>query len=50
MPATLRGAPGGALVVTTDISSAVRTLLLAAMQTPNQEIPESMASLEAGPG
>lgn len=44
LPAILRGAPGGAALVNTDVATAVRTLLLAAMQTPNQEIPEAMVT------
>ena len=48
LPAALRGAPGGASVVSTDVAGAVRTLLLAAMQTPNQEIPEAMAGAGEG--
>lgn len=40
LPSALRGAPSGAAVVSTDVAGAVRTLLLAAMQTPHQEIPE----------
>lgn len=42
VPAALRSAPGGAAVVGSDLNTAVRTLLLAAMQPPNQEIPESV--------
>jgi CheY-like chemotaxis protein len=41
LPAILRGAPGGSAVVDTDVATAVRLLLLTAMQTPNQEIPEA---------
>lgn len=37
LPAVLRGAPGGAAVVTTDLSGALRTLLLAALQTATPE-------------
>lgn len=44
LPSALRGAPGGVAVVDTDVSSAVRTLLLAAMQAPTQELPEAMAA------
>lgn len=44
LPAILRGAPGGSAVVDTDVATAVRLLLLTAMQTPNQEIPEAMLS------
>jgi len=35
LPPSLRAAPLGAAVVSTDISAAVRTLLLAAMTAPN---------------
>jgi hypothetical protein len=37
VPAALRSAPAGAAVVGSDLNAAVRALLLAAMQPPNQE-------------
>ncbi|PZR09841.1 MAG: hypothetical protein DI536_21130 [Archangium gephyra] len=44
LPAALRGAPAGAVMIDTDVASAVRTLLLSGMQAPPQELPEAMAS------
>jgi hypothetical protein len=43
LPTSLRGAPGGAVIIDTDAAHAVRTLLLAALQTPVQESPETVA-------
>ncbi len=44
LPPSLRGAPAGVAIINTDVAGAVRTLLVAAMNTPNQEIPETMVS------
>jgi CheY-like chemotaxis protein len=44
VPAPLRGAPMGAAVVSADLSSALRTVLLAAMQSPPPEVPETVVS------
>lgn len=44
LPAMLRGAPAGAVMIDSDVSTAVRTLLLSGMQTPSGELPEAMAS------
>lgn len=44
VPAGLRGAPMGAAIVSGDISSAVRAVLLAALQQPNPEVPETVVS------
>ncbi|HEY0881206.1 MAG TPA: hypothetical protein VGD87_06740, partial [Archangium sp.] len=40
LPSMLRGAPNGAAVVSTDLSGAVRTVLLAALQSPQPELSE----------
>lgn len=48
LPASLRGAPGGAVVVGTDLAAAVRTLLLAAMQKPQGELPETVVNALSG--
>lgn len=48
LPAMLRGAPSGAAVVSTDLSTAVRTVLLAALQAPQPEMSEPM--MTAGEG
>lgn len=42
VPAVLRGAPGGVAMVTSDVSAAVRALLLSALQTPQGELPETV--------
>jgi DNA-binding response OmpR family regulator len=44
VPPQLRGTPMGAAIVSTDISSVVRTVLLAALQHPLPEVPESVVS------
>jgi DNA-binding response OmpR family regulator len=44
VPAPLRGAPMGAAIVSTDISSVMRTVLLAALQSPPPEVPETVVS------
>ncbi|MER2564757.1 MAG: DUF4388 domain-containing protein [Myxococcaceae bacterium] len=44
VPPPLRGAPMGAAVVTSDISSVMRTVLLAALQSPPPEVPETVVS------
>lgn len=44
VPAPLRGAPMGAAVVSSDISSVMRTVLLAALQSPPPEVPETVVS------
>lgn len=44
VPPLLRGAPMGAAVVTSDISSVMRTVLLAALQSPPPEVPETVVS------
>ncbi len=45
LPTALRGAPAGAMIVSTDIAGAVRTLLLTAMQTATGELGESTAEM-----
>lgn len=47
VPVALRNAPGGAAVVGSDLNTAVRTLLLAAMQPPPPEIPEMVVAAPA---
>jgi DNA-binding response OmpR family regulator len=42
VPPQLRNAPGGATVVGSDLNTAVRTLLLAAVKPPTSEVPESV--------
>ncbi|MDP3233986.1 MAG: DUF4388 domain-containing protein [Myxococcales bacterium] len=44
VPPQVRGAPMGVAIVSTDISSVVRTVLLAALQSPLPEVPESVVS------
>jgi len=44
VPAPLRGAPLGVAVVSSDISSVLRTLLLAALQGPMPEVPQTVVS------
>lgn len=44
VPPVLRGAPAGVAVVSTDVSKALRTLLLAALQSPVPEVPETVVS------
>ncbi len=44
LPSALRGAPAGAVMIDTDISAAVRTLLLSGMQSSSQELPEASNS------
>jgi CheY-like chemotaxis protein len=44
VPAELRGAPMGVAVVSTDISSVIRSVLLAALQSPLPEVPETGVS------
>lgn len=44
VPVALRGAPMGAAVVSSDLSSVLRTVLLAAMQSPPPEVPETVVS------
>ena len=44
VPGLLRGAPMGAAVVSSDISSVLRTVLLAALQSPLPEVPETVVS------
>lgn len=44
VPPPLRGAPMGAAVVSSDISSVMRTVLLAALQSPPPEVPETVVS------
>lgn len=44
VPPPLRGAPLGAAVVASDIATAVRTVLLAALQAPPPEVPETVVS------
>lgn len=44
VPATLRGAPMGAAVVGSDIATVMRTVLLAALQSPPPEVPETVVS------
>lgn len=44
VPQPLRGAPLGVAVVSSDLSSALRTLLLAALQSPPPEVPETVVS------
>lgn len=44
VPPALRGAPMGAAVVSSDIATAVRSLLLAALQSPQPEVPETVVS------
>lgn len=48
LPTSLRGAPGGSVIIATDASQAVRTLLLAALQGPVQELPETIAHQAPG--
>ncbi len=42
VPAALRGAPAGVTVVTSDVTAALRTLLLSSLQTPQGEQPETV--------
>ncbi len=44
VPPPLRGAPMGVAVVSSDISSVMRTVLLAALQSPPPEVPETVVS------
>ncbi len=42
LPPSLRGAPAGAAVVSTDVSAALRALLLAGFRAPQSDAPDSM--------
>ncbi|MCA3011577.1 MAG: DUF4388 domain-containing protein, partial [Myxococcaceae bacterium] len=44
VPEALRGAPLGVAVVSTDISTCIRALLLAALQQPPPEVPETVVA------
>lgn len=44
LPASLKGAPLGVTVVTSDLSTALRTLLLTGMRTPSPDAPEAMVA------
>lgn len=44
VPSMLRGAPMGVAIVNSDLSSVLRTVLLAALQSPAPEVPETVVS------